>query len=56
MNPAPDFDINSLTPKYFEWAVRTMADVAIELALEPRQAPATRRRAPLCGPQRRIDR
>ena len=39
MNPAPDFDINSLTPKYFEWAVRTMADVAIELALEPRQAP-----------------
>ena len=36
MNPAPDFDINSLTPKYFEWAVRTMADVCIELALEPR--------------------
>ena len=20
MNPAPDFDINSLTPTYFEWA------------------------------------
>ena len=39
MNPAPDFDINSLTPKYFEWAVRTMADVCIALALEPRQAP-----------------
>ena len=39
MNPAPDFDINSLTPEYFEWAVRTMADVAIERALEPRQPP-----------------
>ena len=39
MNPAPDFDINSLTPQYFEWAVRTMADVCIELALEGRQAP-----------------
>ncbi|MGH7594157.1 MAG: ATP-grasp domain-containing protein [Gemmatimonadales bacterium] len=40
MNPAPDFDINSLSLEYFEWAVRTMADVAIELALEPRRAPA----------------
>ncbi len=39
MNPAPDFDINSLTPKYFEWAVRTMADVCIELALAPRVVP-----------------
>lgn len=39
MNPAPDFDINSLTPEYFEWAVRTMADVAIALALESRQPP-----------------
>jgi hypothetical protein len=38
MNPAPDFDINSLTPRYFDWAVHTMADVCIELALEPRQA------------------
>jgi hypothetical protein len=32
MNPAPDFDINSLTPTYFEWAVQHMADLAIELA------------------------
>ena len=40
MNPAPDFDINSLTPKYFEWAVRTMADVAIELALSGRRTVA----------------
>jgi hypothetical protein len=39
MNPAPDFDINSLTPTYFEWALHTMADVAIELALQPKVAP-----------------
>ena len=39
MNPAPDFDINSLTPKYFDWAVRTMADYCIEMALKPRQVP-----------------
>ena len=39
MNPAPDFDINSLTPRYFDWAVKTMADVCIEMALEPRTAP-----------------
>jgi hypothetical protein len=40
MNPAPDFDINSLTPKYFNWAVKTMADYCIELALKPRPVPA----------------
>lgn len=39
MNPAPDFDLNSLTPTYFEWVVRTMADVTIELALAPRRVP-----------------
>ena len=33
MNPAPDFDINSLTPEYFDWAVRHMADLAIRLAM-----------------------
>jgi len=32
MNPAPDFDINSLTPEYFDWAVQHMADLAIRLA------------------------
>src|SRR5207249_8157057 len=32
MNPAPDFDINALTPEYFDWAVRHMADLAIRLA------------------------
>ena len=32
MNPAPDFDINSLTPEYFDWAVEQMVDLAIRLA------------------------
>lgn len=36
MNPAPDMDVNSLTPHYFEWVVQHMADMAIALALEPR--------------------
>ena len=38
MNPAPDMDINSLTPEYFEWVVKHMADMAIRLAKEPRRA------------------
>jgi len=36
MNPAPDMDVNSLTPHYFEWVVRQMADMAIRLAQQPR--------------------
>ena len=32
MNPAPDMDINSLTPHYFDWTVTHMADLAIRLA------------------------
>jgi hypothetical protein len=36
MNPAPDMDINSLTPHYFEWVVKNMADMAIDLAKNPR--------------------
>ena len=36
MNPAPDMDINSLTPTYFEWCVRHMADLAIDCANNPR--------------------
>jgi hypothetical protein len=36
MNPAPDMDVNSLTPHYFEWVVARMADMAIRLAHEPR--------------------
>jgi hypothetical protein len=37
MNPAPDFDINSLTPGYFQWAVSRMADLSIALATNPRK-------------------
>jgi hypothetical protein len=36
MNPAPDMDVNSLTPHYFEWAVKRMADMAIRLAKSPK--------------------
>jgi len=36
MNPAPDMDINSLTPFYFEWVVKHMADMASRLAKQPR--------------------
>jgi hypothetical protein len=36
MNPAPDLDVYSLTPFYFEWAVGHMADLAIRLARSPR--------------------
>ena len=37
MNPAPDMDVNSLTPHYFEWVVNAMADMAIELARNPKK-------------------
>ncbi|MCB8984829.1 MAG: hypothetical protein H6659_13450 [Ardenticatenaceae bacterium] len=36
MNPAPDMDINSLTPHYFSWCVNHMADLVIDLAQNPR--------------------
>jgi hypothetical protein len=36
MNPAPDFDIYSLTQPYFDWVVEHMADMAIRLAKNPR--------------------
>ena len=36
MNPAPDMDIYSLTPHYFEWVVSAMADMTIDMALNPR--------------------
>ncbi|PWT87585.1 MAG: hypothetical protein C5B54_12110 [Acidobacteria bacterium] len=32
MNPAPDFDVNSLTPFYFDWVVKNMTDLCIRLA------------------------
>ncbi|NTW97909.1 MAG: hypothetical protein HGB28_05090 [Oscillochloris sp.] len=38
-NPAPDFDVNSLTPHYFDWVVKTMADVTISMALAGRSQP-----------------
>lgn len=37
MNCAPDMDIYSLTPHYFEWVVNAMADMVIRLAKNPRQ-------------------
>lgn len=37
MNCAPDMDIYSLTPTYFEWVVTKMADLAITLAKNPRR-------------------
>jgi hypothetical protein len=36
MNPAPDMDVNSLTPAYFEWCVKHMADLVIDLVKNPR--------------------
>jgi glutathione synthase/RimK-type ligase-like ATP-grasp enzyme len=36
MNPAPDLDIYSLTPYYFDWAVKATADLAISRAKNPR--------------------
>ncbi|MBX0330890.1 hypothetical protein K2Z83_24850 [Oscillochloris sp. ZM17-4] len=39
-NPAPDFDVNSLTPHYFDWVVKTMADYTIGLALKGRSEPS----------------
>jgi hypothetical protein len=50
MNPAPDMDVNSLTPHYFEWVVKGMADMAIRLAKEPRGGvDAARRESWLAG-------
>jgi hypothetical protein len=36
-NPAPDFDVVSLTEHYFPWVVNKMADLVIDLALGKRQ-------------------
>lgn len=36
MNPAPDMDINSITPHYFQWVVNAMADFCIEMAHNPK--------------------
>jgi hypothetical protein len=36
LNPAPDMDIYSLTPFYFDWAIKHMADMVIRLAKDPK--------------------
>ncbi len=36
MNPAPDMDLNNLTPTYYEWCVKHMADLVIDLAKNPK--------------------
>lgn len=36
MNPAPDFDVYSLTETHFQWVVDRMADLTIRLARAPR--------------------
>jgi hypothetical protein len=43
MNPAPDMDVNSITPHYFAWAVKTMADFCIEMAHNPKVQRAEQR-------------
>ena len=43
MNPAPDMDVNSLTPLYFEWAVEQMADLAVSLATASRDGTRPKR-------------
>jgi hypothetical protein len=43
MNPAPDMDVNSITPFYFEWAVKAMADLAVEMAFNPKPQRAEQR-------------
>ena len=37
MNPAPDMDVNSLTPHYFDWVVKAMADMAMRVAQRPQR-------------------
>jgi hypothetical protein len=49
MNPAPDMDLNSLTPHYFDWVVKGMAYLAIRLAKAPRKEPNPRRGVFLVG-------
>jgi hypothetical protein len=36
MNPAPDMDVNSLTPFYFDWVIQNMTNMSIRLAKKPR--------------------
>lgn len=43
MNAAPDMDINSVTPHYFAWVVKAMADFCIEMAHHPKPQRAEQR-------------
>jgi hypothetical protein len=36
MNPAPNLDVNALTPTFFSWAVERMAEMVIRFARSPR--------------------
>jgi hypothetical protein len=49
MNPAPDMDLNSLTPHYFQWVLSGMADLVIRLAKENRATRDARRGEYLLG-------
>jgi hypothetical protein len=52
MNPAPDMDIYSLTPHYFEWVVKHMADMVIEMAKNPRPQVAELKWSAMFGNQK----
>ena len=41
-NPAPDFEVTSLTDAYFPWVVNKMADLCIDLALGKRKHTSSR--------------
>ncbi len=43
MNPAPDMDVNSITPHYFSWVVKAMADFCIEMVHNPKPQRAEQR-------------
>jgi hypothetical protein len=55
MNPAPDMDIYSLTPHYFEWTVTHMADMAIRYATMQHGAPDPTAGAFLLGRRHAVD-
>ncbi len=53
MNPAPDFDIYSLGPKWFEWVVQQMADLTIGMALEKNEPPVPKAKHLITQPRLR---
>ncbi|MEO7327197.1 MAG: hypothetical protein ABI193_01375, partial [Minicystis sp.] len=40
MNSAPDFDVSSLGDEHFPWVVEKMANLVIDLAMQPKPSPA----------------